>query len=82
MLHPHDEIHVPDGPLDYGEEAARAMEIHLWHAKNDLLRRRNGHAPIRPGYCDECERMIPVARLMAVPDATLCVRCQEKAERA
>ena len=32
------------------------------------------------GRCEECEEMIPPARLEAIPTATLCVRCQTAAE--
>jgi len=30
------------------------------------------------GLCEECEEEIPLARLEAVPDATLCAACQAK----
>ena len=33
------------------------------------------------GICEECERPIPEARLMIVPEAVLCVACQEELER-
>lgn len=33
------------------------------------------------GRCEECGRMIPSERLLAVPDATLCVPCQQELER-
>lgn len=34
------------------------------------------------GVCDECCRSIPLARLQAVPYATLCINCQREQERA
>jgi DnaK suppressor protein len=33
------------------------------------------------GRCQECDEPIPLARLKAIPTATLCVRCQSAAER-
>jgi len=32
------------------------------------------------GVCSECEAAIPPKRLLAVPDATTCVSCQERLE--
>lgn len=34
------------------------------------------------GVCSECGESIPSQRLLAVPDATTCVSCQERLERA
>ena len=34
------------------------------------------------GKCQECGRPIPGRRLLTVPEATLCVPCQERQERA
>ena len=34
------------------------------------------------GVCSECGAAIPAKRLLAVPDATTCVACQERLERA
>jgi len=34
------------------------------------------------GVCSECGAPIPARRLLAVPDATTCVECQERLERA
>ena len=33
------------------------------------------------GRCQECDDLIPPARLKAIPTATLCVPCQSAAER-
>jgi len=30
------------------------------------------------GLCEDCEEEIPLARLEAIPDATLCTECQAK----
>ena len=34
------------------------------------------------GLCEECGDPIPAARLMVLPDATLCVPCQSRQERS
>ncbi|MFH0855707.1 MAG: TraR/DksA family transcriptional regulator [Candidatus Omnitrophota bacterium] len=33
------------------------------------------------GICEDCKRLIAKARLKAVPQARLCVKCQEKREK-
>ncbi|HEY3066740.1 MAG TPA: TraR/DksA family transcriptional regulator [Methylomirabilota bacterium] len=33
------------------------------------------------GVCSECGAPIPARRLLALPDATTCVACQERLER-
>lgn len=30
--------------------------------------------------CEQCQRKIPIERLKAVPDTTLCVKCAAKSE--
>lgn len=32
-------------------------------------------------HCRECDKPVPMARVKAVPNSGLCVRCQEEAER-
>lgn len=32
-------------------------------------------------FCEDCDEPIPVARRLAVPGVTRCVRCQEEADR-
>ncbi len=34
------------------------------------------------GECNDCGKPIPLARLEALPYATLCIKCQTKAEQA
>lgn len=34
------------------------------------------------GQCEECEKPIPMARLNALPYATLCIECQRMAENS
>jgi DnaK suppressor protein len=33
------------------------------------------------GHCEGCEKPIPLARLQAVPYATMCIDCQRKSEK-
>jgi DnaK suppressor protein len=33
------------------------------------------------GVCEHCNQSIPLARLQALPYATLCIRCQREAEK-
>ncbi len=34
----------------------------------------------RYGYCAQCDGAIPIERLLAIPQAPLCMRCQRRAE--
>ena len=34
------------------------------------------------GICEDCDEEIPVKRLLVLPEASLCARCQEFEERA
>jgi DnaK suppressor protein len=34
------------------------------------------------GICEDCDEHIPPRRLMAVPEARLCARCQEFEEKS
>lgn len=34
----------------------------------------------RYGYCARCDEAIPLERLFAIPQAPLCMRCQQRAE--
>ncbi|MCA9153137.1 MAG: TraR/DksA family transcriptional regulator [Pirellulaceae bacterium] len=36
----------------------------------------------RYGICEGCDKGIPMARLQALPYATLCIECQREAEKA
>jgi DnaK suppressor protein len=33
------------------------------------------------GVCDGCNQVIPLARLQALPYATMCIQCQREAEK-
>ena len=55
----------------------RSRLVSRLHALRDALRRlREGTY----GRCGECRDPIPVKRLQAMPEATLCVSCQEQRE--
>lgn len=69
-------------------EATESRELHLLSRERlterldrileALHRLRDGAY----GTCAECGEPIPPARLRAIPEATLCVRCQERIEPA
>jgi DnaK suppressor protein len=67
-----------DAALDteYAEinsELAESEGLQLARIERALERLREGHY----GVCERCGHDIPLARLQALPDATLCIRCQE-----
>lgn len=81
--HPVDEPRIDT--LDAGADMARvevsaAVEAAARQALDDidaaLMRIDSG----RYGRCDECETPIPLERLLAIPQAPLCMRCQQRAE--
>ena len=53
-------------------------EARTLHQIEDALEQMEGG---RYGVCILCGQAIPLARLEALPFATTCVPCQEKAER-
>ena len=80
-----DESFVGD-PLDaavegeYAEinsELAETEVRELGRIGRALERVREGHY----GVCEGCGKKIPVARLRALPYATMCIECQAKSER-
>ena len=80
----------PSSWADPIDQIQRSIERDISFATRSLLleraqrlamaldRLRDGHY----GICDECEELIPPARLVAVPEVTTCVRCQDRLERA
>jgi DnaK suppressor protein len=65
---------------DYGlvnAHLAQAESRELARIEHALKRMREGGY----GVCEDCGRPIPLARLQALPYATLCIRCQSSAER-
>ena len=73
---------VVDAALDsaQGEISSQLAEVEsreLANIENALEQMRNGQY----GKCEICEANIPLARLQALPYATLCIQCQREAER-
>ena len=71
-------VHGWKASREGGAELAilQALDRTLRQIDAALARLRAG----RYGLCATCSRPIPVARLEALPFATLCVLCQERSE--
>jgi DnaK suppressor protein len=74
---------VVDAALDSAQDeiSSQLAEVEsreLANIENALEQMREG----RYGICDTCETNIPLARLQALPYATLCIQCQREAEKA
>jgi DnaK suppressor protein len=74
---------VIDAALDsaHDEISSQLAEVEsreLANIENALEQMRGG----RYGICEACETNIPLARLQALPYATLCIQCQREAERS
>ena len=59
------------------ERMSQHWKSELTHIETALRRMHAGSF----GICEECEEEIPVKRLQALPDATLCLYCQEAMEK-
>ncbi|MBN2418268.1 MAG: TraR/DksA family transcriptional regulator [Deltaproteobacteria bacterium] len=79
-----------DGMTDELDRTDREMAAHNYYKfldrkKNELNRIEALLERIKHdqdfGICEECERPIPEARLMIVPEAVLCVACQQELEK-
>jgi DnaK suppressor protein len=73
---------VIDAALDSAQDEicsqlAEVESRELSHIENALQRMREGQY----GVCEACGCNIPMARLHALPYATLCIDCQREAER-
>jgi len=73
---------VVDAALDSAQDeiSSQLAEVEsreLANIENALEQMREG----RYGICDVCETNIPLARLQALPYATLCIQCQREAEK-
>jgi DnaK suppressor protein len=74
---------VVDAALDSAQDeiSSQLAEVEsreLTNIENALEQMRQG----RYGVCDACETAIPLARLQALPYATLCIQCQREAEKS
>ena len=72
---------VIDAALDSAQnelssQLAEVESRELAHIENALERIRNGEY----GACERCSGRIPMARLNALPYATMCIDCQREAE--
>jgi DnaK suppressor protein len=71
-----------DAALDAAHEeiSSQLAEVEsreLGNIENALERIRDGQY----GLCESCDCAIPMARLQALPYATLCINCQREAEK-
>jgi DnaK suppressor protein len=71
-----------DAALDaaHDEISSQLAEVEsreLGNIENALERMRDGQY----GLCEMCDCAIPMARLQALPYATLCINCQREAEK-
>ena len=62
---------------EINSQLAEVESRELASIENALERMRTGHF----GTCEHCSTKIPMARLNALPYATLCIECQRDAER-
>jgi DnaK suppressor protein len=62
---------------EISSQLAEVESRELTRIEYALERMRNGHF----GTCEGCGTNIPMARLNALPYATLCIKCQREAER-
>jgi DnaK suppressor protein len=74
---------VVDAALDSAQDeiSSQLAEVEsreLAQIENALERMREGQY----GKCEVCNASIPLARLQALPYATLCIQCQREAEKS
>jgi DnaK suppressor protein len=62
---------------EISSQLAEVESRELGNIENALERIRDGSY----GACETCEQGIPMARLQALPYATLCINCQREAEK-
>lgn len=73
---------VVDAALDSAQDEINSQLVEvesreLHRIEVALERMRTGHY----GVCESCNEKIPMARLSALPYATLCIECQREFER-
>ncbi|MCO6457205.1 MAG: TraR/DksA family transcriptional regulator [Pirellulaceae bacterium] len=74
---------VVDAALDSAQDeiSSQLAEVEsreLAYIENALEQMRSGNY----GRCEHCGTNIPMARLQALPYATLCIQCQREAEKS
>lgn len=62
---------------EISSQLAEVESRELGHIENALVSMREGTY----GNCGHCGESIPLARLQALPYATLCIRCQRESEK-
>lgn len=84
----HDEARLTDNAAPDAEAAEQ-----FGHARVEALRKEIDRRLIdihkalsririgRYGVCENCDQMIDTERLMAKPEATLCIKCERKKEK-
>jgi phage/conjugal plasmid C-4 type zinc finger TraR family protein len=88
----HAEAEMPKAGLVSGDfldvaQSVEQQELALMSASRLALRARRLQIALSRvsdgeyGVCSECGAVIPPKRLLAVPDATTCVSCQERLEQ-
>jgi DnaK suppressor protein len=63
---------------EISSQLAEVESRELAHIENALERMKEGTY----GLCEVCNRKIPLARLDALPYATMCIECQRELERS
>jgi DnaK suppressor protein len=63
---------------EISSQLAEVESRDLAHIENALERMKEGTY----GLCEVCNRKIPLARLDALPYATMCIECQRELERS
>ena len=74
---------VMDAAMDTAQDeiSSQLVEVEsreLSQIEDALNRLKDGHY----GDCEHCNKPIPLARLQAVPYATLCIECARKQEKS
>ncbi|MCA7082739.1 TraR/DksA family transcriptional regulator [Cupriavidus sp. DB3] len=76
---PQDLVDTAEGVNEELDRAA--LQQHYRGELNDIAQARERIDAGEYGVCQDCERKIPYARLLANPTATRCAPCQERRER-
>lgn len=65
-----------------GEQGVQQMALDAARLRQSELKRAIERMDVDPdfGLCENCDRPIPLARLMLVPESCYCVQCLQSAE--
>ena len=64
--------------MDIIDNASTLEDLHLEAA---LSMHRLNHSAVSATHCEECDEELPEARRKAYPGCTMCVDCQDDAEK-